>query len=492
MITGSRPSSLHAPAPRAPFCAIVLAAIALSSLALSPCTLLDQAQVRSVDARCATLSVPEDPDQLKGNRLALFVAVVKAPTPVRPDEALAVLAGGPGGAATEFYVAFQRAFAEAGRQFDIILVDQRGTGASARMDCPLPEEGDIALSAEAARAVARECLAIISDDPRLFTTSVAVRDLETVREALGYERLHVYGASYGTRVAQHYARRYPERTASLVLDGVVPADVALGANIPLNAQAALEATFERCARDQACGQRFPDLPVEFAALRARLTESPFEFTMPHPRTGLAQPVTLSELEMAVGVRLLSYSDDTAALLPLLIHEAASGRPAGLAGQSARDIESLAEALAMGMHNAVVCTEDVPFLEIDADTRAALDRTYLGYRQVETLVSLCEPWPPGRLDSDLREPLASDVPALIFSGEFDPVTPPAYGEAVARHLPNARHLVVPGRGHGVAASGCAPRLLQAFLRTGDAGSLDATCLERIAPQPFFLDYSGPAP
>jgi len=470
----------------------VLTAVALAALSLSPCTLLDQARVRSVDAECATLNVPADPDKPHGEVLALFVAVVKAPTPVRPEEALTVLAGGPGGAATQFFVAFRRAFAEAGRQFDIVLVDQRGTGASARMDCPLGEEGDIALSPESARAIARECLAIIPDDPRLFTTSVAVKDLDAVRQALGYERLHVYGASYGTRVAQHYARRYPERTASLILDGVVPADVALGPNVPLNAQATLDAIFERCARDEDCARRFEDLPGEFAALRERLAASPFEFTMPHPRTGRPEPARLSEVEMAVGVRLLSYSDDSAALLPLLIHEAANGRPAGLAAQSALAIESLADALALGMHNAVVCTEDVPFLEIDAQTRAALERTYLGYRQVESLVSMCEPWPAGRLDDDLRQPLASDVPALIFSGEFDPITPPAYGDAVARHLPNARHLVAPGLGHGVAGSGCAPRLLASFLRTGDSNSLDAACLERIAPQPFFLDYSGPAP
>jgi pimeloyl-ACP methyl ester carboxylesterase len=470
----------------------VLPALALAALSLSPCTLLDQARVRSVDAECATLNVPADPDKPHGKVLALFVAVVKAPTPVRPEEALTVLAGGPGGAATQFFVSFRRAFAEAGRQFDIVLVDQRGTGASARMDCPLPEEGDIALSADAARSLARECLAIISDDPRLFTTSVAVRDLDAVREALGYERLNVYGASYGTRVAQHYARRYPEHAASLVLDGVVPADVPLGANVPLNAQATLDAIFERCAREEDCAGSFPDLAAEFAALRARLAASPFEFTMPHPRTGRPEPARLSEVEMAVGVRLLSYSDHSAALLPLLIHEAANGRPAGLAAQSALAIESLADTLALGMHNAVVCTEDVPFLAIDDETRAALDQTYLGYRQVETLVSMCEPWPAGRLDEDLRQPLASELPALVLSGEFDPITPPHYGEAVAAHLPNARHLVAPGLGHGVAASGCAPQLLAQFLRTGDAPGLDAACLERLAPQPFFLDYAGPAP
>lgn len=469
----------------------MLATLALSALALSPCTLLDQAHVRSVEARCGTLSVPENPDRPDGPVVGLFVAVLPAPTPVEPSEALTVLAGGPGGAATEFFVAFRRAFSDVGRHTDIVLVDQRGTGKSARMDCPLDQSAEV-LDADAARAAARECLAVLPHDPRFFTTSVAVQDLDAVRAALGYERLHVYGASYGTRVAQHYARRFPAHTASLILDGVVPPEISLGANIPLNAQATLDAVFARCAGQEACAARFPDLPGTFSDLLSRLGRGPVELTMPHPRTGQPETIRFSETAAVSGVRLMSYTDDSQALLPLLVHEAAEGRAAGLAAQSMLAMEGLAQALALGMHNAVVCTEDVPFLEIDEDVRAALERTYLGYRQVEALRAMCEPWPEGVRDTDLKEPLVSDVPALILSGEYDPVTPPAYGQAVAYHLPQGRHLVVPGRGHGVAASGCAPELLSRFVRTGDASSLDAECLDRLSPQPFFLDYTGPSP
>ena len=470
----------------------MLATLALSALSLAPCNLLDPARVGSVEARCGTLTMPEDPESPDGPVVGLFVAVIPAPTPVDPAQALTVLAGGPGGAATEFYAGFRQAFAEAARQVDIVLVDQRGTGRSARMDCPLPEEPADTLSAEVARALSRECLAILPHDPRFFTTSVAVQDLDAVRAALGYERLHVYGASYGTRVAQHYARRFPERTASLILDGVVPADVSLAPAIPLNAQATLDAVFARCAANAECAERFGDLAGDFAGLRARLAAEPAEFTMPHPRTGEPTTARLSEVEVAFGVRLLSYQDASQALLPLLIHEAARGRPAGLAAQGALAIEGLSEALALGMHNAVVCTEDVPFIEWTDELRTALGETYLGVRQVETMQAMCDPWPVGRRDEDLRVPLSGGVPTLVLSGEYDPVTPPAYGDAVAYHLENARHLVAPGMGHGVAAAGCAPQLLANFVRTTDPQGLDGACLERLSPQPFFLDYVGPAP
>ncbi len=445
-----------------------------------------------MEARCTTVSVPLDPDKPEGPVLGLAVAVIPAPTPREPGEALTVLAGGPGGSAREFYASFRQAFRQAGRHTDIVLVDQRGTGASARMDCPVFEDPDKVLSPEAARAATRQCLAVLPHDPRVFTTSVAVRDLEAVREALGYDRLHVYGASYGTRVAQHYARRYPERTASLILDGVVPPDVALGPNVPLNAQAALESIFTRCGEEPECEARFGDLGGQFAQLRAELSASPAEFSMAHPRTGQPESVRLTEVDVAVGVRLLSYSDDSMALLPLLIHEAARGRPQGLAAQAMLATEALSESLALGMHNAVVCTEDVPFLDIDDAEQDRLEATYLGFRQVAALQAMCEDWPRGRMDDDLRSPLDSDVPTLVLSGEYDPVTPPAYGDIVDQRLPNSRHLVAPGMGHGVAASGCAPRLVSMFLRDPVPEALDAECLGRLAPQPFFLDYAGPAP
>ncbi|MEJ2513881.1 MAG: alpha/beta fold hydrolase [Gammaproteobacteria bacterium] len=470
----------------------MLATLALAAASLSPCTFSDSAGVRMVEARCTTVSVPLDPAQPAGKVLGLAVAVIPAPTPREPGEALTVLAGGPGGSAREFYASFQRAFAQAGKHTDIVLVDQRGTGGSARMDCPVFEGPDKILSPEAARAATRQCLAVLPHDPRLFTTSVAVRDLEAVRELLGYERLHVYGASYGTRVAQHYARRYPERTASLILDGVIPPEVPLGPNVPLNAQAALETIFSRCRAQADCEARFGDLEARFAGLRRDLAASPAEFSMPHPRTGEPESVRLTEVDVAVGVRLLSYTDDSAALLPLLIHEAAGGRPQGLAAQSLLAMEGLSESLALGMHNAVVCTEDLPFVHIDEAERARLEATYLGFRQVEALQAMCHDWPRGRMDEDLRVPLNDTVPTLILSGQYDPVTPPAYGDIVAGALPDSRHLVAPGMGHGVAAAGCAPRLLSTFVRQPDPGGLDAACLDRLAPQPFFLDYSGPAP
>lgn len=445
-----------------------------------------------MDARCGQLRVPENPADPEGPELALFVAVVPAATPRDPAEALVVLAGGPGAAATEFYAGFQRAFGAAARRLDVLLVDQRGTGRSARLDCPAPERTAAELSPVGARAASAECLASLPRDPRLFTTSVAVRDLERVRGALGYERLHLYGASYGTRVAQHYLRRYPARVATLVLDGVLPPAVQLGADIPVHAQDALDAALARCTGEPACANRFPDLAPRFEELRRRLAAEPLELQLEEPRSGQPAQLRLGEAELALAVRLLSYDPAGVALLPLLLHEAYAGRPAGLAAQAFSAVESLSRLLAVGMHNAVVCTEDAPRIDLAALDRAALEGTYLGARQVEALVAACEPWPRGVLDEDLHAPLDSAVPALLLSGAHDPVTPPHYGEAALQGLAKGRHLVAPGQGHGVAAAGCLPRLLDEFFRERDPQALDAECLRRLAPAPFFLDATGPGP
>mgnify|MGYP002781169567 FL=1 len=143
-----------------------------------------------------------------------------------------------------------------------------------------------------------------------------------------------------------------------------------------------------------------------------------------------------------------------------------------------------------MNAAVVCTEDVPhFGTVDRD---ALAKTYFGTTQLDGLKALCDGWSPGVVDADLRAPLRSTVPALLLSGEADPVTPPDGAARAAAGFADAKHVVVRGQGHGQLAVGCAPRLVAEFLDAGTAQGLDAACLESAAPAPFFLDAAGPAP
>ncbi len=464
------------------------------TMSLSDCMLVDASGVRATAARCGTLSVtvnPADP-AADSATIDLHVAVIPALTEGVDDVALTVLAGGPGGSATEFYTAYAQAFRYVHRHMDILLVDQRGTGKSAALDCPQPAALDMDLSTEKMTALTRECLESLERDPAPFTTSVAVRDLDAVRAALGYRALHLYGGSYGTRVAMHYLRRYPAQTKSLILDGVVPPGLTLGPDIAPRAQQALDRLFARCAADRDCEHNFPDLAAQFGALRARLADRPVPLTLPHPVSGEPVDIEFGSSALSTAVRLLSYNDNGVALLPLLISSAAQGRLAPLAAQSLMVAEGLDDALSAGMHNTVICSEDLPFVQMDRERWLALDRSYLGRAPLEGLLAVCSVWPTGPVDQDLREPLISDHPVLLLSGSDDPVTPPAYAEMAQRGLSNSRHLVLQSQGHGVAALGCLPRLIDEFVTAGDPDAIDASCVDRIAPAPIFLDFSGPGP
>lgn len=467
---------------------------ASTTLSLAECRLQSGGAGASVAARCGTFAVPEDPTAPGGRTIGLKVAVVPAlKTRAEPDP-LFVISGGPGQAASDFYVTMAQVFARIRRDRDIVIVDQRGTGGSNRLSCPLPNDVELTvIDAERVGELAKRCLEELPGDPRFYTTSIAVADLDRVRAALGYERINLYGISYGTRVAQHYARRHPERVRAMILDGVVPPQLALGPQIPVVAQQALDALFDRCAADAACRQAFPDVREQFARLHARLRESPLEVPIADPINAAPIVVRLGLAELNGAVRLLSYSDETAATLPLLIHQAEAGkRPQALAAQYEMIRRDMQAQLAYGMHFSVICSEDAPRWSGREVERETLEATYMGSDFMTVLSAVCAVWPRGPVDADFYEPLRSDAPTLLLSGENDPVTPPAYAEEIRPGLANSLHLVLRGQGHGQLAAGCVPRLIAELVASGSLRELDAECAAKVTPAPFLLSLTGAAP
>lgn len=463
------------------------------SLELEDCRISAGPAYPGIKARCGTMLRPENPADPASPDIELRVAIVPALNLTPATDPVVPLAGGPGQGAVQFYSAYAAAFEPARRNRDILLVDQRGTGESSLMDCPIDDEileGEYTTE-ETVRFI-ETCLVQLPHDPAFFTTSVAVTDLEAVRKALGYDALNLYGVSYGTRVAQHFARRYPESTRSIVLDGVVPPQIALGPEIATESQRAIDKILARCAIDESCNERFPDIGDAFSALVARLRDEPLLVTVPHPSTGRAEEMNFGVAEFAAAVRLLAYHPNTIALLPLMINEAANGNFVPLASQYQMTALALAESLALGMHNAVMCNEDIPFYDKTTIDYDGLEASYMGTFQLEALEAICSVWPEGPIDPEFKVPLATDLPVLLLSGDADPITPPGYAELAMVDLGNARHLVGEQQGHGQIGVGCTRRIIADFIDTADPETLDVECLERSFVMPFFLDFSGPNP
>ncbi len=461
-------------------------------LALEDCRIRAGRGFPGIKARCGTLERHEDPADPASPVLELFVAVVPALTLEPEPDPFVPIAGGPGQSTVDFYAAYRSAFEMVRRDRDIVLLDQRGTGQSAAMNCEADKdiiEGRY--SREQTIADTEACLDQLPHDPRFFTTSVAVRDLEALREALGYARFNLYGISYGSRVAQHFVRRYPESTRTVILDGVVPPQIALGPGIAVEAQKALDAIFDRCAESEVCATAFPDLREDFGKLRDALDDEPATFTLPNPVSGIPEEVQFGRQEMAGALRLLSYHPNSVAVMPTLINEAANGNFAPLASQFLMIAASMSDAMSLGMHNAVVCTEDAPYFSGENVGPDALDATYIGPLQLDALEAICSVWPAGVLDDDFKTPVSMSIPVLLLSGEADPVTPPHYAELAAVDLENARLLTGHRQGHGQLARGCMPDIVAEFVEMANPHDLDAACFERVHAMPFFLDFSGPS-
>ena len=466
------------------------------ALKLAPCEIKASFGPQARDAECGTWSVAEDPTKPGGKRIALKVAVIRARAKDRdraPDPVF-FLAGGPGQSAIDGYLAAPQAFDRILRKRDLVLVDQRGTGGSNRMQCPDDLDAEDMADYDRARMVAltRECLAQLPGDPALYTTSLAIDDLDAVRVALGYDRIDLYGGSYGTRVALSYLKYHEASTRAVIIDAVVPQDLALGPDIAAQSQRALDETFARCAADAACHAAFPTLVDDFASLKARLKAGPVEVAMRDPVDGKPLVTKLTYGEMTGAVRILLYGPESAAMLPLMLNQAAHGDLAPIAAQVMLTLRQTTDMLALGMHNSVVCAEDAPYFQDDAAAAAREAASYLGPLAAGVIRDMCSVWPKGPVKPGFKEPVTSAVPVLLLSGEHDPITPPAYAERAARTLANSRHIVAPGQGHTVLSRGCLPRVAAEFLDALDPKGLNAACVKELGDSPLFVRFTGPEP
>jgi pimeloyl-ACP methyl ester carboxylesterase len=420
------------------------------------------------------------------------VAVLPARSRDVQGDPLFLLAGGPGQGATATFGAVLPLFEDLADRRDLVLVDMRGTGRSGPLRCD-SHAGDLEwdLAEQSFSRLAAECRPTLDADLSRYTTPVLADDLDDVRRALGYSRINLYGGSYGTRLALVYLRRHGEHVRSLVLDGVAPVDMSLPLSAAEDGQRAFERLAADCAAEPACAEAYPELPRDLAELLASLESHPEAVELRHPRTGEALSLRIGRSAFAGVVQALLYSTELSALLPLTVARAKAGDFAPFVAQADLLSAEHGKLMSIGLLLSVVCTEDVDRAAARA-AEAELGATFLRDDMVVDWARACADWPRAELPAGYFEPIRSERPTLVLSGDLDPITPARWGAAAAEHLPRSTHLVVPAVGHGTIAHGCVSELVAEFVDAASAASLDRDCVDSIRRPPFFVNSAGPVP
>ena len=441
------------------------------------------------EARCGSYEVYEDRRARKGRRVALKIAVAPALGSKPASDALFILAGGPGGAATENADFFARVFAKVREERDIVMVDQRGTGGSNGLHCDLYGEnlqghlGDL-FPVEAIKVCRAEWER--RADLRLYTTPIAMDDLDEVRAALGYERINLFGTSYGTRAAQVYMRQHPSRIRSVILKGATPVSDNIPPVIARDAQRSLDIVFDDCARNEACRQAFPNLKQEFADVLARFEKGSVTVEAPDGKTGKTSQVELSRGAFATTLRSLLQNVTAIAQLPMMIHQAYNGDYTPFVNNTLSIRREASKGLSYGMFLSILNAEDLPLIDpkqVERESAGAFMGDYY-YRQIAQAGALL---PSGAAPPNYKEPVRSETPVLIVSGYLDSSTPPENGDKIARHLPNSLHVVARYGSHGYSTnfSPCVDQLMADFITRGSVKGLDTSCIDGIPQTPFRL-------
>jgi len=309
----------------------------------------------------------------------------------------------------------------------------------------------------------RDCAESLSfrADLRQYTTAAAARDIEAIREALGYRRLDINALSYGTTLALRYIADYPDRVRTAVLMGTAPADRMPPRYHAQAAERGLNLLFEACAAEPSCSASYPDPAADLQRAMKQLDAE-------------ARAVFLEK------IRTLLYIPRTSRRVPSILRKAANGDFEALDGGTR------GRSFADGLYLSITCSESMTLMDVNRAV-AESDATRFGAYRLRRQRDACNQWPIAAPDPKLLEAPGSDVPVLFISGALDPVTPPEWAAETAARFPAGRHVIVAQGAHVLdGMSGidtCLDQVVPQFIEKGSAAGIDMTCLQTMQGGPF---------
>lgn len=451
--------------------------------------------------RCGFLIVPEDRRQPQGPTIQIAVAVYYSTGTAPSPDPLIYLDGGPGAYTLELLGEdARRYFRDFLGERDLILFDQRGIGYSEpSLDCPEIEEAhtlNLLKSSLDGTQVVEEALLACRDRLQAQNISLSAyssrenaADVVDMARVLGYTEFNLMGGSYGTRLALTVMRDYPDQVRSAILDSTYPPQVdsflfASAANM----ERSLELLFAACIDDEACDAAYPNLRNVFYKVIDLHNQTPVTLSVYDFRQDRQQDVLIDGERLIRIVWSLLYSSQSLPYIPEMIYE--------LRYSDYETLEWLASSyfsqytyVSEGMYYAVECNEDVPFMTLEnllALSAGVNPRVWESLVQTPDFLGFCADWMDVTPDPLENEAVYSTVPTLIFSGEYDPITPPAWGELVAATLPNSYVFEFPGLSHGVvSAHECPTQMARTFLRNPSRAP-NSVCLAYVPPLRFNIN------
>lgn len=437
------------------------------------------------NALCGKYEVFENRAAKAGRKITLNVVMLPALAEKPAPDPIFYFAGGPGAAASAYVGA---PFMTRLRQHrDVVMVDQRGTGESNPLHCDVygdPSNMGGYFGETFPEARVRACRAELEKiaDLRLYTTPIAMADLDDVREAMGYDKINVNGGSYGSTAALAYLRLYPQHVRAAAVSGVAPVDYKMALPFAKGVEHALDRLFSDCAADAKCGAAFPNLRKEFAEVVARLTKAPATFEATNPFNQQKQQITMTREAFMEHVRSALYFPEVMNYMPLLIHGMYGGDYARFASVSYQVFRQVDGQIARGMHLSVVCSESLPVINEDEIKRETAG-TFYGDARIRAYQRACGLWQKGDVPASFHDAKKLDVPVLMISGDFDPVTPPFVGASALVQYAQGKQVVVHNGTHS--SYECTERLMAEFLDRGTWQGLDTSCVDQVQRLPFFV-------
>jgi pimeloyl-ACP methyl ester carboxylesterase len=431
------------------------------------------------DLRCGYLTVPEDHARPQGRTIQLAVAIYKSLDPSPAPDPLLVFNGGPGTPLLEYdgpalTPSLISSIWTSDR--DVILVDQRGVGYS---------RPSLACTGTEDVRACHDRLVRDGIDLNAYDTIQNAEDVHDLVHALGFRQVNLYGVSYGTRLELTVMRLFPADLRSVVLDSTSPPQVDIDSGWPAATQRAFDTLFQGCAASAYCNQHYPHLQAVFAQLVTSLNQHPATVQATNPQTGQLATATMTGDNVIEGLRNALYDTALIPQLPQLIYQFANGdysqgAAVAQAAQANQGSDSVGMALSVDCSETTMTPQAVPAAvqNVAPETR----QYYLsGYQDG---FATCQLWHVQPVPAAQHQPVTSAIPTLIFAGEYDPATAPAYGMLAARTLSRSYYFEFPGTGHVVLGrSSCSTSIFQQFVELPTQRP-DASCLSSIS-EPLFV-------